>query len=57
MIPTDCPSPFVDTPQIHLWGESGALAQVLNLRMVWISHKHADHCLGLHALLGAAREK
>eukprot|EP00873_Tetraselmis_striata_P001973 jgi/Tetstr1/422237/TSEL_013089.t1 len=34
-------------------GSAGAAAEVAALAAVWISHKHADHCLGLPALLSA----
>ena len=35
------------------FGRGGALQQVAALAAVWISHKHADHLLGLPALLAA----
>ena len=35
------------------YGAGGAVAQVAALAAVWVSHRHADHMLGLPALLAA----
>lgn len=35
------------------YGAGGAAAQVAALAAVWVSHRHADHMLGLPALLAA----
>jgi ribonuclease BN (tRNA processing enzyme) len=35
------------------YGAAGAAAQVAALAAVWVSHRHADHMLGLPALLAA----
>ncbi len=37
----------------RLWGSRGAAAQAAALAAVLISHKHADHVLGVPALLAA----
>uniref|UniRef100_A0A061RVH9 ribonuclease Z n=1 Tax=Tetraselmis sp. GSL018 TaxID=582737 RepID=A0A061RVH9_9CHLO len=38
---------------VRAHGQSGAVAEVAALTAIWISHKHADHCLGVPALLAA----
>ncbi|KAK9814930.1 hypothetical protein WJX73_002299 [Symbiochloris irregularis] len=38
---------------VHFWGASGAVKKVEQLACVWISHKHADHMLGLGGILSA----
>lgn len=43
--------------QVHLWGWREACLRVLRLRLVWISHKHADHCLGIQTLLGTSQRQ
>ena len=35
------------------YGVTGARAQVAALAAVWLSHRHADHMLGLPAVLAA----
>jgi len=38
--------------QLHrLLGPAGAAAAIRQLKCVWITHKHADHCLGILPLL------
>jgi ribonuclease Z len=39
---------------VALLGTGGAAAALAHLQLVWISHGHADHHLGLHRLLEAA---
>lgn len=39
--------------QVHLWGTSAAIAKVRQLRLLWISHKHGDHCIGAQTIIGA----
>lgn len=38
---------------VRCYGPAGAAAQVASLAAVWVSHRHADHMLGLPALLAA----
>jgi hypothetical protein len=38
---------------VRLLGPAGAAAVLRRLRCVWVSHKHADHMLGLPGLLAA----
>ena len=33
-------------------GLEGAMATIRRLRILWISHKHGDHCLGAQAIIG-----
>jgi len=37
--------------QVHILGHREAVSCVLCLRVVWISHKHVDHAMGLLRLL------
>ncbi|MEW5318245.1 MAG: hypothetical protein WDW38_009482 [Sanguina aurantia] len=36
---------------VRMFGPEGAMAQVASLQVVWLSHQHADHVLGLPQLL------
>ncbi|KAL0053601.1 hypothetical protein WJX82_008144 [Trebouxia sp. C0006] len=38
---------------VRMYGHKAAFDQVNSLALVWISHKHADHMLGLPAILAA----
>jgi ribonuclease Z len=38
---------------VRALGSETAMQQAAALRCVWVSHRHADHCMGLAGLLAA----
>lgn len=38
---------------LHFWGPEEALRKVKQLKVIWISHRHADHMMGLAGVLTA----
>eukprot|EP01147_Barroeca_monosierra_P002162 gene2162-8022_t len=46
----DCGAGVVNS-MVHLYGHAGTASILCSLRMIWISHKHVDHSLGLLYIL------
>eukprot|EP00747_Dinoflagellata_sp_TGD_P076878 gnl/TRDRNA2_/TRDRNA2_159343_c1_seq1.p1 gnl/TRDRNA2_/TRDRNA2_159343_c1~~gnl/TRDRNA2_/TRDRNA2_159343_c1_seq1.p1 ORF type:complete len:550 (+),score=54.79 gnl/TRDRNA2_/TRDRNA2_159343_c1_seq1:34-1650(+) len=41
---------------VRLLGHDGAVARMASVRLVWVSHSHADHCIGLPQVLKYAHQ-